>query len=433
MNKNCFITEDNLKETPSLGKQKSQNAYLDTVEEEAEKSKNFPMVNATDFKKDNISFQDKTNDVTEYRREDNDDAKELYFKTPKQNINYKEMTKAALDNNLSPIVKKQDDTYSIQTNILLKEEKIKEKELLINNKFDLMSNNEKSINLKQNKDLNKENNRVTNPSLNDMSTKKINKLPSIQINLLTKEKVFPMSNKIIYIEFSNGIQYYGNFNSKKNPSGIGKFINHNLEYKGEFTDSEVYGFGIYSINGSIITTSKANDKIYSKEEWIDKSSFEGIYFNDNKSIGRYKWADGTTYEGEIENLNLNGYGIMTFSDGKIYKGYWKNGAMNGYSEQLLTQNKKYIGFCKDDKKDGFGIFDWGSQKIFVGFWLKNKQHGIGKLINHKSAKYGVWSGGERLSWFTTEKDALAQLGSEDVVYRGIFTMEYDDLIKYISK
>ena len=295
-----------------------------------------------------------------------------------------------------------------------------------------MSNNEKSINLKQNKDFNKENNRVTNNSMSDLSIRKINRLPPIQINLLKKEKVFPMSSKLIFIDFSNGILYYGNYNSKQNPSGIGKFINHNLEYKGEFSDSELFGFGICSINGSVITSSKGTDKTITTEEWLDKSSFEGVYYEDSKAFGKYKWADGTTYEGEIDNLNLNGYGIMTFSDGKVYKGYWKNGVMNGYSEQLLTQNKKYIGFCKDDKKEGFGIFDWGSQKIFVGFWLKNKQHGIGKLINHKSAKYGVWSGGERLSWFSTEKDALAQLGSDDIVYRSIFTMEYDDLIKYIS-
>lgn len=355
MNKNCFITEDSLKETPSLGKQKSQNAYLDTVEEEPEKSKNSPVVNVSEFRKENISFQDKTNDVTEYKRDDIDEVKDLGLKTPKQIITYKDGNKTALENNLSPIVKKQEDTYSIQTNILLKEEKIREKEQLINNKFDLMSNNEKSINLKQNKDFNKENNRVTNNSMSDLSIRKINRLPPIQINLLKKEKVFPMSSKLIFIDFSNGIQYYGNYNSKQNPSGIGKFINHNLEYKGEFSDSELFGFGIRSINGSVITSSKGTDKTITTEEWLDKSSFEGVYYGDSKAFGKYKWADGTTYEGEIDNLNLNGYGIMTFSDGKVYKGYWKNGVMNGYSEQLLTQNKKYIGFCKDDKKEGFGI------------------------------------------------------------------------------
>ena len=152
-----------------------------------------------------------------------------------------------------------------------------------------------------------------------------------------------------------------------------------------------------------------------------------------KAIGRYTWADGTFYEGEIESLNLNGKGILTISDGKIFKGEWKNGCINGFCELDLTQNKKYIGYCKDDKKEGFGIFDWGSQKIFVGFWSKNKQHGIGKLLSHKSYKYGMWGSGERLSWFNSDKDALSQMSEQNLKFKRFFEMDYDSLVKYISR
>ena len=43
------------------------------------------------------------------------------------------------------------------------------------------------------------------------------------------------------------------------------------------------------------------------------------------SIGKLKFPDGSTYEGEWKNSKMHGKGVFTWSDGKVMEGTWNEG------------------------------------------------------------------------------------------------------------
>lgn len=47
--------------------------------------------------------------------------------------------------------------------------------------------------------------------------------------------------------------------------------------------------------------------------------FEGKFQQNKKfGVGKFKWPDGTSYEGEIRDECLNGNGTMIYTNGKRY-------------------------------------------------------------------------------------------------------------------
>ena len=63
----------------------------------------------------------------------------------------------------------------------------------------------------------------------------------------------------------------------------------------------------------------------------------------------------------------------------------------------IMVKKKYIGYFLNDKKNGFGIFTWKNQiKIFIGFWFNGFQNGVGKYIDLKKQKCGIWKDGKKI-------------------------------------
>lgn len=362
-----------------------------------------------------------------------------------RNINKEEKIKVNLieDENLSSINNKIEENISIQTNFIIQSlENQKEKEnILSSQKFELASqNNDKSLKFKRQKEGNyKENFENSNEKRMIISYKPI-------AFKSDKDKTVLISNKLIYILHSNGYSYVGNFNSSQSPNGYGKLTNTNeeFEYNGEFENYKISGYGeivyknnthirIYSNSQNIEYDAKNNSITLYTVRYNDNFIYEGVYINEsNKSIGKYSFFNGDTYIGYILNNCLSGYGILYEKSGKVFAGEWKNSMLNGYSEILLDQNKKYIGYCKDDQKEGFGIFDWGNQKIYIGFWSKNKQNGIGRLITNSVSKYGLWSNGERLSWFKSEIDAVSQLREEQVCYLKLISKSLNDVVDMLD-
>ena len=49
-----------------------------------------------------------------------------------------------------------------------------------------------------------------------------------------------------------------------------------------------------------------------------------------EGLGRYTWADGSTYEGQWVDNKINGFGTYLWRDGRKYYGQWANNDMSGY-------------------------------------------------------------------------------------------------------
>jgi len=107
--------------------------------------------------------------------------------------------------------------------------------------------------------------------------------------------------------------------------------------------------------------------------------------------------------------------------------------MHGYGEFLWKDGKRYIGFYAKDKKEGFGIYYWSNpNRAYIGFWKNGKQDGIGKYINPKSTKYGLWSKGERVKWFTSENDAYNTIENSQFCYLKMFSFDLSDIVTFLS-
>ena len=55
-----------------------------------------------------------------------------------------------------------------------------------------------------------------------------------------------------------------------------------------------------------------------------------MYKNGKKcGLGLFKWADGSTYESEFKDNEIEGYGIYGWNNGHTYAGDWKNTRWHG--------------------------------------------------------------------------------------------------------
>lgn len=235
---------------------------------------------------------------------------------------------------------------------------------------------------------------------------------------------------------SNDI-YIGNFDSEQNPDGIAIVKTaDNGQFKGEVFSSRISGYGEFVSSSNVRYKGEWIEESpdgYGIETWNDGSTFTGFFQDGQKKLGKFTWPDGSTYEGEFNRNNMEGFGIYTFPDKKVFSGEWKNGQLNGFVRMEWKDGKKYIGNCDRDKKEGFGILQTiNPMKIFLGFWKNNKQEGVGKVATDKSEKYGFWTGGERLNWFNSEREAVTNLPVERSSYEKILRMSTKELIKLIS-
>jgi len=107
--------------------------------------------------------------------------------------------------------------------------------------------------------------------------------------------------------------------------------------------------------------------------------------------------------------------------------------MHGYGEFKWKDGKKYVGLYVHDKKEGFGVYYWASpNRVYVGFWKGGKQDGVGKYINPKVVRYGLWKYGEREKWFSSEEEAMEYLGHSQNNYKEIFRYDLNEITNYIN-
>ena len=235
---------------------------------------------------------------------------------------------------------------------------------------------------------------------------------------------------------SNNSQYIG-YHKNNKAHGVGKYIDGNVIYEGEFENNAVNGYGIFCNNSEMSYEGywvNNYQEAYGIESWRDGSTYMGQYSHGKKNgIGTYTWSDGTKYEGEWKNNNFEGYGIYYFSNSKAYLGEWKNKKKEGFGEYIWS-DRKYIGFFKNDKKEGIGIILWKDwNKCIIGFWRKGKQLGFGKYMSKKKTYFGIWNFNDKIDWFKTESQGIKYLESNKLEkYKRIFQFNLNEIFNYCN-
>jgi len=135
---------------------------------------------------------------------------------------------------------------------------------------------------------------------------------------------------------------------------------------------------------------------------------ENIEIIKKEGIGYFKWKDGTIYEGEFYNDQMNGFGIITYKNNNKFAGQFKNGLINGYGEFSWGNNKKYIGNYVNEIKEGFGIYVWDILifEAYLGFWKNGKMNGLGVKIKGDVVKYGSWKDGKKEFWINDSNELI---------------------------
>ncbi len=85
----------------------------------------------------------------------------------------------------------------------------------------------------------------------------------------------------------------------------------------------------------------------------------------------YSWRDGTTYAGQIQNGEANGYGKMIFPNIGTYIGYFVNGRREGLGTFRWDVGDTYVGFWSNDKMTGTGTYTFSDGYAIRGLWQDN--------------------------------------------------------------
>eukprot|EP00331_Platyophrya_macrostoma_P016829 CAMPEP_0176466106 /NCGR_PEP_ID=MMETSP0127-20121128/37690_1 /TAXON_ID=938130 /ORGANISM="Platyophrya macrostoma, Strain WH" /LENGTH=328 /DNA_ID=CAMNT_0017859201 /DNA_START=25 /DNA_END=1012 /DNA_ORIENTATION=- len=107
-------------------------------------------------------------------------------------------------------------------------------------------------------------------------------------------------------------------------------------------------------------------------------------------------SDGSRYQGEFRENNIDGHGVYEWADGRRFEGEWKDNKMEGRGIFTWPDGREYHGDYVDDKKEGNGTFRWPDGRSYEGQWKNGKQHGEGIERDGKgNTIQGRWVEGKR--------------------------------------
>lgn len=167
-----------------------------------------------------------------------------------------------------------------------------------------------------------------------------------------------------------------------------------------------------SSSSSDNNSSSSSDTNSSEPEYVTKQYSDGVYVGmmvngKRNGMGKMTYTDGSTYEGEWKDDNINGKGILTkksSNDTYIYESEnFINGKMNGESTRTINfdSGEKWVvtGTAKDDviTSEGTSEYTWsdGSHSLYIGGLIDYAANGQGRQTIYNTdgsyeVKLGEW-------------------------------------------
>ena len=107
-----------------------------------------------------------------------------------------------------------------------------------------------------------------------------------------------------------------------------------------------------------------------------------------EGIGRFNYADGSWYQGELHDGCIHGQGIFTYANRDKYEGEWKHHSKHGQGTLTFANGDVQEGHWRSDKMDGFGTYKFRDGDSYEGLWKEGMKHGEGTHISvAKDEKY----------------------------------------------
>ncbi|XP_020213539.1 phosphatidylinositol 4-phosphate 5-kinase 7 [Cajanus cajan] len=117
-----------------------------------------------------------------------------------------------------------------------------------------------------------------------------------------------------------------------------------------------------------------------KYKWSDGTVYEGDWV-DGKMTGKglITWPTGAKYEGEFSGGYLHGHGTFTHSTGCIYTGGWRMDAHHGIGKKEYSNSDIYEGLWKEGIREGCGRYSWKNGNMYIGNWKSGQIDGRGVM------------------------------------------------------
>lgn len=188
------------------------------------------------------------------------------------------------------------------------------------------------------------------------------------------------STKIVYPMKANTFQqvvYEGEVNQKLQRHGLGKLSEPNSIkigmwknnifsgwgreikksgqiYEGRFVNNMINGKGVYKFQDAIYIGDFENGMFQGKGILLTKNiQYNGMFSNDmihglGKIIFLNLSSEEEEYDGEFNQKNIEGKGIMKWRNGNMFQGEMKNGKMNGVGRFFPKNGIPFKGIFKDN-------------------------------------------------------------------------------------
>lgn len=170
-------------------------------------------------------------------------------------------------------------------------------------------------------------------------------------------------------------------------------------------DGKRHGFGTLTRqDGTVYDGEWRNDELNGEgtERCTDGTCFRGHYANGMRTgHGVVTWPEGSKYSGQFERGKANGEGYLLRTDGSVYKGQFGEDCMSGEGCMQWKDGAEYKGQFLQNRRDGKGTMKWisGRWKSYEGDWKDGRQHGLGTVMDQRNEQFsGRFQFGKLISW-----------------------------------
>ncbi|KAI9175641.1 hypothetical protein H9P43_006027 [Blastocladiella emersonii ATCC 22665] len=153
-------------------------------------------------------------------------------------------------------------------------------------------------------------------------------------------------------------------------------------------------------NGATYTGPLANGEMHGLDAiytWHPSGTrFAGQFLRNRiHGEGRFEWADGSTYRGEVQNNVRSGKGEITLSTGVRYTGTWLDGRPHGTGRMVYSDTPLsfYDGDFVHGQRHGHGTMRYPSGAQYTGAWAGGERHGQGTMVWAAAEYSGAWEHG----------------------------------------
>ena len=129
-------------------------------------------------------------------------------------------------------------------------------------------------------------------------------------------------------------------------SGVGVFKENDCVYEGNWVSDRIHGMGkLICADSSYVGEFSFGARLKGLQIYEDGSSYEGEFdLDEQQGYGVMYYANGSKYDGQWADGNAQGLGTFTTKSGTTYFGMWSSGKR--YGEFEITKPNGSIQKCK---------------------------------------------------------------------------------------